>query len=427
MVGTAMAAALGNEPLFKGKKVLLLEGAPNKRLEALPEKFASRTCALSVGSVRLLSSFGAWDNICNMRCQPVKHMQVWDACANAMITFHKDQLMEDPLAYIAENDVILSGIVQRLETLGSNVVQVKYNARVKSYKLPSTTKQPWVEINTDDGQTFRAKLLIGADGLKSLVRQTARLHTVQWNYGQSALVATLTVTEDTENTTAWQRFLPDGPIAMLPLSNRVSNLIWTTTPEHAKELAALPTESFVDAVNSAFTSDKYKDSVVQSAELLFESIVSSLGLRRGDRLEQQLRLPPTVISVVDESRASFPLSLCHATHYVSDRVALIGDAAHRMHPLAGQGVNLGFGDVTCLRQHLLDAIRLGSDLGCMQHLLAYETDRQRSAVPMMAFVDMINRLYSNSCTPVVFMRSVGCEVAHNLSPIKKQMISFAMG
>lgn len=431
MVGTAMAAALGSEPVFKNKKILLLEAAAQRKQHQLADTYSSRVCALNAGTIRLLESFGSWKNVCDMRCQPVKRMQVWDACANSKITFHKDCDDEsDTLAHIAENDVILSSTERQLEAMDSDVIQVKYNTRAKSYNFePSASSvnaeqlQPWVEVVLEDGQMLRTKLLIGADGIKSLVRQTANIHTVQWEYNQLAVVATLTVAEEGENMTAWQRFLPDGPIAMLPLSNSHSCLIWTTSPENAKHLLQLTTESFVDEVNAAFTSEKWKSSLVESAENVFTNVCSAFG---PESLSDQMRLPPAVVDVDDKSRASFPLGLCHSTHYVRRRVALIGDAAHRMHPLAGQGVNLGFADVASLRQHCVDAVLRGQDIGDLEHLLAYESERQRNVVPLMGGIDCLNRLYSNRITPVVFLRNIGCHLTHSLKPIKKQMMNFAI-
>lgn len=427
MVGSSLAAALGNEPSFKNKKVLLLEEGPHKKMEKLPKEFNSRVCALSPATKNFLSSFNAWSGIEKRRFQAVKRMQVWDSCSDSMITFNQDS-MEDDLAYIAENDVILTAITEQLEHLKDSNVEIRYQTNVKSYKLPASNSEAvdqlnpanWAQVHLGNGQILSCKLLIGADGFKSLLRETAKIHSVNLEYDQLAVVATLKLPEDTLNNVAWQRFLPTGPIALLPLSNDASCLIWTTTVENGRSLLKLSNESFVDAVNNSLWSDSSKNSLASYVTQCIEIVATTVGL--GETIKQ---LPPTILTTVEGSRMSFPLGLMHATHYVKPRMALIGDAAHRIHPLAGQGVNLGFGDVTSLTKILSAAAYNGTDIGSLRHLLEYETERQRQVIPIMAAVDCINRLYSTSFAPIVLLRSIGCQATNSLHPIKDQMIKFA--
>lgn len=426
MVGVAMACALAYSESLVDKKIILLESFPDKGEFKLPDLYGNRTCALSPSTVRLLSSFGAWAEIEQMRCQPVRRMQVWDSCSDSMIAFTKDDMAE-PLAYIVENDVILGALMRQLRC-APNKVDVRFRSLAKEYRFPTAgqpkphlDKQPWVEIDLGSDKKLRAQLLIGADGAKSLVRLAAQLHTWQWAYKQTAVVATLKLAEMSGNTVAWQRFLPSGPIALLPLSDEYSSLVWTTSPEDAKHLLSVQEESFVDAVNDAFWHDRDKSVIADKALDAFSQLLKNV-VPGGTTMRQ---LPPTVSGVLDKSRAAFPLELVHASHYVRPRVALIGDSAHKLHPLAGQGVNLGFGDVECLTMMLEKAVATGSDLGSLNHLLLYETERQRHNVPVLATIDGLQRLYSTDFTPIVLARSVGLAAVNSLTFLKKLIIQRA--
>ncbi|XP_021565273.1 ubiquinone biosynthesis monooxygenase COQ6, mitochondrial isoform X2 [Carlito syrichta] len=397
LVGAAMACALGHDIHFRDKKILLLEAGPKKVLEKLSETYSNRVSSISPGSATLLSSFGAWDHICNMRYRGFRRMQVWDACSEALIMFDKDNL--DDMGYIVENDVIMHALTKQLEAV-SDRVTVLYRSKAVGYTwpclFPMADSSPWVHITLGDGSTLQTKLLIGADGHNSGVRQSAGIQNVSWNYDQSAVVATLHLSEATENNVAWQRFLPSGPIAVLPLSDSLSSLVWSTSHEHAAELVSMDEEKFVDAINSAFPT----------------------------RVSAR-QLPPSVAKVDAKSRVLFPLGLGHAAEYVRPRVALIGDAAHRVHPLAGQGVNMGFGDISSLVHHLSTAAFNGKDLGSMSHLTSYETERQRHNTALLAATDLLKRLYSTSTTPLVLLRTWGLQATNAISPLKAQIMAFA--
>ncbi|XP_051502797.1 ubiquinone biosynthesis monooxygenase COQ6, mitochondrial-like isoform X2 [Myxocyprinus asiaticus] len=387
MVGTAMACSLGLDPNLTGKKILLLEAGHKKEMDRVPETYSTRVSSISPGSATLLSGLGAWDHIVNMRCRPYNKMQVWDACSDALITFDMENL-QDEMAYIIENDVIVASLTKQLQTL-SDHVEVQYRTKVVKYTWPRpyhiAESIPWVQVALANGKTLHTKLLIGADGPNSMVRIESGIPTVKWNYDQSAVVAVLHLSEPTENNVAWQRFLPTGPIAMLPWSN-----------ENHSEL-------------------------VETAGSLFQTALSVLMPDSGFARQ----LPPSVSGIGPKSRVMFPLGMGHATEYIRHRVALIGDAAHRVHPLAGQGANLGFGDVACLTQVLSQAAFNGKDLGAMQHLLEYETERQRHNLPMMAAIDLMKRLYSTNVAPVVLLRTLGLQATNALTPLKEQIMAYA--
>uniref|UniRef100_A0AAQ5ZXQ0 Ubiquinone biosynthesis monooxygenase COQ6, mitochondrial n=1 Tax=Amphiprion ocellaris TaxID=80972 RepID=A0AAQ5ZXQ0_AMPOC len=411
MVGSAMACSLGMDPNLTGKKILLLEAGNKKVMDKVPNAYSTRVSSISPGSATLLSGIGAWEHITQMRCKPYKKMQVWDACSDALITFDKENL-QDEMAYIVENDIVVAALTKQLDGLSDNV-QVKYRSKVVKYTWPmphqAADSIPWVQVTLANGETLQTKLLIGADGPNSMVRQKLGIPTVKWNYDQSAVVAVLHLSEPTENNVAWQRFLPTGPIAMLPLSDTESSLVWSTSHRLAEELLELDEESFVDAINSAFVSV----TVTITADLV--SIMPSAGSPR--------QLPPSVAGIGPKTRVMFPLGMGHASEYIRHRVALIGDAAHRVHPLAGQGANLGFGDVACLTQLLSQAAFNGKDLGAIQHLLEYETERQRHNLPMMAAIDLMKRLYSTNAAPVVLLRTFGLQATNMLPALKVSFLS----
>uniref|UniRef100_A0A8D3DP31 Ubiquinone biosynthesis monooxygenase COQ6, mitochondrial n=1 Tax=Scophthalmus maximus TaxID=52904 RepID=A0A8D3DP31_SCOMX len=418
MVGSAMACSLGMDTHLLGKKILLLEAGNKKVMDKVPDTYSTRVSSIGPGSVSLLSGIGAWQHISKMRCKPYQRMQVWDACSDALITFDKENL-QDEMAYIVENDIVVAALTKQLDGLSDNV-QVKYRSKVVKYTWPmphqAADSVPWVQVTLASGETLQTKLLIGADGPNSMVRRELGIPTVKWNYDQSAVVAVLHLSEPTENNVAWQRFLPTGPIAMLPLSDTESSLVWSTSHRLAEELLGLDEESFVDAINSAFVSP-----LIETAGSLFRGALSAVMPSAGSPRQ----LPPSVAGIGPKTRVMFPLGMGHASEYIRHRAALIGDAAHRVHPLAGQGANLGFGDVACLTRLLSQAAFNGKDLGAIQHLLEYETERQRHNLPMMAAIDLMKRLYSTNSAPAVLLRTFGLQATNMLPALK--VSSFSSG
>uniref|UniRef100_A0A672FU58 Ubiquinone biosynthesis monooxygenase COQ6, mitochondrial n=1 Tax=Salarias fasciatus TaxID=181472 RepID=A0A672FU58_SALFA len=402
MVGSTMACSLGMDPNLEGKKILLLEAGNKKVMDKVPDTYSTRVSSISPGSATLLSGIGAWERITNMRCKPYKKMQVWDACSDALITFDKENL-QDEMAYIVENDIVVAAVTRQLDSLSDNV-EVKYRSKVVKYSWPmphlAADSIPWVEVTLASGETLQTKLLIGADGPNSMVRRELGIPTVKWNYDQSAVVAVLHLSE---------------------LSDTQSSLVWSTSHQRAEELLELDEESFVDAINSAFWKTDNQTQLVQTAGSMFRGALSAIMPSSGSPRQ----LPPSVSGIGPKSRVMFPLGMGHASEYVRHRVALIGDAAHRVHPLAGQGANLGFGDVACLTQLLSQAAFNGKDLGAMQHLLEYETERQRHNLPMMAAIDLMKRLYSTNAAPVVLLRTFGLQATNMLPTLKEQIMAFA--
>ncbi|XP_025833722.1 ubiquinone biosynthesis monooxygenase COQ6, mitochondrial [Agrilus planipennis] len=412
MVGTTLACALGKNTKLANKTILLLEGSKQFQWEP-KEQYSNRVVALNLNTKSLLSSIGAWNHIAAVRYGSVKSMQVWDAVSDAMIQFNQDDYL-DNVAYIVENDLLLHSVNRELAHVQN--VNVLYQAIVDSLKLPDVNSDT-SKVLLENGKSFTCDLLLGCDGANSKVRKTMGVQYLSWNYNQMAVVATLKLAEnvdDDHNTVAWQRFLPDGPIALLPLRKNLSSLVWTTTPNNAKTLLSLPEEQFVDEVNSAIWKEYPKRSIVSDVMKGFDRFLEILRLP-SNAVRQ---LPPNVSGIEEGSRAAFPLGFGHATKYFKPGVALVGDAAHRVHPLAGQGVNLGFGDVSCLNEILGDAIYCGSVIEDVDNLRKYETERQRHNIPTMLAIDGIQKLYNTNLTPVVLLRSVGLQFTNALYPLK---------
>lgn len=240
------------------------------------------------------------------------------------------------------------------------------------------------------------------------------------NYKQFGVVATLELNaeEAAGNSIAWQRFLPSGPVALLPLSENQSSLVWSTSIDHAKELLKMESEVFVQALNEAFIKPYPSNQIVTNILKTADKILSIKN--------NTLDLPPTVTRVHDNSRAAFPLGFGHASSYVCNGAVLIGDAAHRIHPLAGQGVNLGFGDVTKLTEVLSDSLYSGSEFGDLSYLLQYERERLKANLPIMLGVHTLQKLYCNDFAPFVLARSLGTKITNSAQPLKSFLMQKAM-
>ena len=231
------------------------------------------------------------------------------------------------------------------------------------------------------------------------------------------LVATLNIhTKSDSNTTAWQRFLPSGPVALLPLSSDHSSLVWTVAKSQVKPLLEMSEEAFVKKLNRALTSDLDQNQLVNS-------VTRSIGQLLGRENTEEQEHPPLVRAATN--RAAFPLGFGHSVRYTGPRTVLIGDSAHRLHPLAGQGVNLGFGDVSGLVRVVEESLRSGAVLGQQDSLCRYETDRQRHNLPTMLGVDALQKLYSSQATPVVLARSLGLLGTNALTPLKTMIMEHA--
>lgn len=378
MVGATLACALQDAAL----RVALIETVPPP--ERGPDDPAElRVSAITRASQQIFTALGVWEGMAARRISPFREMHVWDAGGDGAIHFDAAELGEDALGHIVENRVMQRALWDRLEQDGG--VELLCPAAVAALRRDGSM----VEVSLADGRTLQSRLLVGADGARSRVRQFARIQARGWSYDQRAVVTTV-VTEHSHRETAWQRFLPTGPLAFLPLHDGRSSIVWSTTPQQAEQLLA--------ADETAFH---------QQLELAFES---KLG-----RIESS------------GERAAFPLRLQYAERYVQPGVALIGDAAHTVHPLAGQGVNLGILDAASLAEVLLDARAQDRDIAALKVLRRYERWRKGHNLMMMAAMDGFKRLFGADWEPLRWARNTGLTLTNALPPVKHLIMSHAMG
>jgi 2-octaprenylphenol hydroxylase len=384
MVGAGLAALVGAYRPTEGLRVALLEPRP-VAMPAAEEPFDLRVSALSRASQRLLERSGAWPRVVERGATPYQRMVVWDELGSpgsqGSIEFDAAELGEPDLGHIVENRAVQAALLERAAVRGVTLLR----AGVAGLE-PGTDA---ISVVTTEGRRLTAALVVAADGGDSAVRKLAGIDTRGWDYGQHAVVAHLQP-QKAHADTAWQRFLPTGPLALLPLADGRVSLVWSTTSGRAAELAALDDDSFAAEVTDASA--------------------AALG-----------RLAPTT------KRAAFPLRLMHALDYARQRVVLVGDAAHGVHPLAGQGVNLGLMDVAALAEVLGEARGRGADPGDIAPLRRYERWRKAENLPAMALMDGLQRLFSNQSPGLSRARRTGLDIADRARPLKRALIGRALG
>jgi len=427
MVGTSLSCALAHSLKSANQRIVLLETTseePHKNWKSTP--YENRVSSITPGSKSFLESIGVWEKVTSRRCNPYKDMYVWDGVSSGNIYLNSADVDHLNMAYMVENSVLIESCMERARELES-IIEIKFNTKVKDIALPGMSSS-LASVKLQNGEVIRTKLVVGADGPNSFVRNNvAKIKTMDYDYKQFAVVATLGVNcRDNLNTTAWQRFLPTGPIALLPMSSDTSSLVWSTTKEKAQELLQETEEGFVEKINEALLGNRGFDrsSILGLAEDAMSTLASVL--QPGFLSSRYISRPPLVESVQHQSRGMFPLVLKHSPQYVKTRLALIGDAAHRIHPMAGLGVNLGFGDAECLSRSIASSLHIGEDIGCLEELLPYETERQRHVMAVVGAITGLHNLFSTSTAPLVLLRTLGLHLTNNISPVKDQIIKYAV-
>jgi len=375
MVGATFACALGDRPL----RIAVIEPFEAAR-QWKDEGFDNRVSAITRATEQVFRAIGAWDGMVARQAQPYQQMHVWDATGTGVIHFDAADLGEPNLGHIIENRVILAALLDRMAEFEN--IDFLCPAEVSEVEWGSVRK-----LTLSDGRTLSAPLVVGADGSRSRVRREAGIETTGWGYDQTAVVATVKTSQHHQDT-AWQRFMPTGPLAFLPLPEGFSSIVWSTTPEEADRLMALDDSAFLDELQKAF----------------------------GDNLGRMEWTGP---------RGAFPLMLQHADHYVKPGVALIGNAAHTIHPLAGQGLNLGVSDAAALAEVLLEAGP--RRFGDQAVLRRYERWRKADNVTMMGSMDAFKRLFSNDRPVLRVLRNEGLKLTNAAGPVKHFFVRRAMG
>ncbi|KAK6755132.1 hypothetical protein RB195_013860 [Necator americanus] len=415
MVGNAMACAMGQNPKLKSKRILLLESGRSTSLpKTPPEDYSNRVSAVGPASAHLFRKLGVWDRLRGYRVKKVNRLRVIDNCSRAKLEFDSP-IRDQEVAYIIENNVIIGALYDKVKDACPSV-EIRTGVTVKKCSVPSTLNEI-ATIELDNSEKIETSLVIGADGARSKIRQAMNVDYTAFNYDQCGVVATLVVETPGENDVAWQRFCRTGPIAYLPLTRTLSSLVWTTSSDDAQRLLTLTKDEFVDELNhSMFTEEDQNDCVNKSLFAL--SRLPLISREHGPTPQ-----PPHVVSLQGDTRALFPLGFGHAHTYVHPRAVLIGDAAHRIHPLAGQGVNLGWHDVMVLNSVLSRAVTDGGDIGSVTYLRDFDSQAQRHNLPVMVSCDWLNRLYRTNAAPVVMIRSLGLAAFNRLTPLKDFLVN----
>ncbi len=377
LVGMSMALALARI----GVRVALLEKTSIKT--QLTPEFDGRVSAIALGSKRILDKIGAWE-LMSAHAEPILDIRVSEGKTPFFLHYDHSEIGNEPFGYIVENRYIRHGLYQALSKL-DNITLID-NFSIKSLEQNNEN----IRIHSTDDNIITASLLIAADGRVSQARELAGIGVTNWDYGQTAIVCTIEH-ELPHNGLAQEKFFPIGPFAVLPMQKNRSSLVWVEPNDRVQIYLELPEEEFIQEIS--------------------ERVGGYLG-----------KITGTV-----GKRFSYPLSLLHAKKYTGKRIAIIGDAAHGMHPIAGQGVNIGFRDVAKLAELIEQKHSLGLDIGSDELLARYAELRNFDNISMLAITDILNRLFSNNILPLRLARDIGLWTVGKLPPLKKIFMRHAMG
>ncbi|KAH7273950.1 putative ubiquinone biosynthesis monooxygenase [Fusarium solani] len=433
--GLSLLTALRANPVTAGLRVALVEAQDLSKVSSFslpPTQFSNRCSSLTPSSARYLDTIGAWQHMKRERIQDYQEMQVWDGVTGARIEFDwpPGSAADKTIAYMAENLNLTSGLLKRLHELGG--VDIFDKTKVENIDLGKETEEvdlsEWPIVQLSGGHSLAARLLIGADGANSPVRTFAGINSRGWDYGRHGVVATLELEGDgwggEFSKIAYQRFLPTGPVAMLPLPGNHASLVWSTTPEKAALLKGLSPKDFIAMVNAAFRLSPVDIGFMHTQA---DGQAEEFSWRMEHTTIDAESIPQAVIGVQEGTVASFPLKLRHADTYTGERVALVGDAAHTIHPLAGQGLNQGQGDVQSLAKTIEYAVSHGQDLGTQLSLESYNSERYAANHVILGVCDKLHRLYSVESGPLVPLRSVGLRAVNAFGPLKNFFMQQASG
>jgi 2-octaprenylphenol hydroxylase len=383
VVGLAAAALLATGRCADRLRVVVLDARPIPRWRA--DEIDSRVYALSRASQQLLEEVGVWQRVAESRAAPYRRMRVWegaDASAAGALDFDSAQIGEPDLGHIVEDSLLRAVLADALGAAPQ--AELVIGAQIESIDGRASE----IGVALADGGSLRATVLLAADGTDSTVRRLGGLAVARHGYEQTAVVTHVT-SSASHGETAWQRFLPGGPLALLPLADGRSSIVWSLPTQEAQRLLAASDDDFLTELGAA------------SCGVIGELLACS-------------------------KRSGFPLQALHALRYTAPRVALLGDAAHTVHPLAGQGMNLGLLDAAAIAAVIEDALLAGEDVGDLKVLRRYERERKGDNLAMLAVFDGLNRLFGlpDWAAPV---RRLGLRAVEAAHPVKRLLMQRALG
>ncbi|CAH9101194.1 unnamed protein product [Cuscuta europaea] len=436
MVGMALACSLASTSLTSKLRVAIIDSNPALLNVDFLEKEVPpdpRVSTVTPATISFYKGVGAWQHVQQHRHAFFDKMQVWDYTGLGYTRYNARDVCKEVLGCVVENKVLHRSLLSCIQN--TNFEKRIYPAKLSSMTLNSSSSFTTssgksqscgssVRLGLSNGDSLNTKLVVGADGSKSHVRELAGIETAGWKYSQSAIICTVEHAEP--NQIAWQRFLPNGPIALLPIGDNFSNIVWTMDPKESSERQSMSESDFVNIVNSALV-EGYGPPP-NSPPFRGPNLFSWLRPANAtpSSADDCFELPPKIIKLAS-ARMVFPLSLMHAKSYAKRRVVLIGDAAHTVHPLAGQGVNMGFADAIALSKVIAEGVTVGSDIGEVSVLQKYESERKPANMAMMAVLDGFQKAYALDFMPVNLLRAAAFQAAHYVSPLKRNIISFASG
>ena len=396
MVGASLACLLAESSLSIAlvDRKRLVQGKDSDSPKLHSDKFDPRVSAISQASQQLFRQLGVWEDMNAVRVCNYNAMQVWDAEGTGSIDFSAEQINQPELGSIVENSIIIAALHKRVAQL-ENVFSITPFS-IESFEQVEREDGLIVKLNADDGQAIRAPLIIAADGANSKLRALANFECREWDYEQHALVTTVR-TQLPHNNTALQRFMETGPLAFLPLRSATEDdtqhfcsIVWSMLPDQAERVMSLSEDEFNSELAAA--------------------LESKLGAIEWS-----------------DKRFVFPLRQRHALDYVKEGIVLVGDAAHTIHPLAGQGVNLGLLDAKALAEELQRGIEAGRSVADPKVLLRYQRRRKGNNLSMMWLMEGFKRLFGQQDLSIRWLRNIGMNAVDKMTPIKNQLIRKAMG
>lgn len=440
--GLTLATAIKTSPILSGFKTTLVDSQNltdrvAKFYDNPPQEFTNRVVSLTPKSKKFLTqTLGV--PLMHDRIQSYDGLYVIDGITDARMALDKDEMLD-----MIEILNIQSSLLHRLNHLNLSSDSFEIKEEVKVTNIESSIKgdpKSWPIVTLSNGEQYKTRLLVGADGFNSPVKKFSGITTRGWPYDTWGMVATMKLNplSPFAKLRGWQRFLKTGPIAHLPLPGDNATLVWSTKGNNLSQLLVqLDPKVFASMVNAAFVLDdadmdyyykllgeKPNDPVTN--ETVIEDINQRINqvwdsLKNDSIIDEQY--PPQVIDIVDKTRARFPLKLSHADTYCSDRIALVGDAAHTTHPLAGQGLNMGQHDVEELTKAMEKGTLRGLDIGSLLCLEPFWAESYPFNNVRLGMADKLHKLYGTDFTPVVQLRSLGLQITNSIEPVKKLLIN----